>query len=256
MEEPADGSSQQPMEGGPAYAAVVTGRSDPHQECGPSKTTATRSDIPEPAASPEADSRRISLEDMSGPLMGMPAGTTPEDHTDIITVVPAGERHKTPIYVWGITDTRGFLTRLRGSYPSGLSAQMKEEWMIVPKTADNFRATVSALRSLGGSKGESIQTFSPPEDRCVRLLVKNLGRQCLRASFRRRWKPWASVSRGHATPLWTPWSERSPRASPHPTFHSGGGIWCGSAESTLRNRTLLLASLGRDIHGTKGPIAV
>jgi hypothetical protein len=47
--------------------------------------------------------------------------------------------------------------------------------MVVPSTADGFRATVSALRSLGG-KGVSFQTFSLPEKRCVRLLVKNLGK--------------------------------------------------------------------------------
>jgi hypothetical protein len=49
--------------------------------------------------------------------------------------------------------------------------------MIVPGTADGFRATVSALRSLDGSKGVTFHTFSLAEDRCVRLLVKNLGRQ-------------------------------------------------------------------------------
>jgi hypothetical protein len=48
--------------------------------------------------------------------------------------------------------------------------------MLVPKTANGFRATVSALRSLDGSKGVSFHTFSLPEDRCVRLLLKNLGK--------------------------------------------------------------------------------
>jgi hypothetical protein len=93
------------------------------------------------------------------------------------TVIPAGERHnKTPIYVSGVTDTHEFLAWLRESCPSGLSAQMKgERFMLVPKTADCFRATVSALRSLDGSKGVSFNTFSLPEDRCVRLLLKNLG---------------------------------------------------------------------------------
>jgi hypothetical protein len=47
--------------------------------------------------------------------------------------------------------------------------------MIVPQTADGFRATVSALRSLDGSKGVRFHT-SLPEDRCVRLLIKNVGR--------------------------------------------------------------------------------
>ena len=48
--------------------------------------------------------------------------------------------------------------------------------MVVPSTADGFRADVSALRSLDGKKGVSFHTFTLPEDRCVRLLVKNLGR--------------------------------------------------------------------------------
>ena len=111
--------------------------------------------------------------DMSGPLSSMPAGTTEAG------AVPAGERpNKTPVFVTGVTDTRGFLAWLRTSCPSSLSAQMKgEKLMIVPGTADGFRATVSALRSLGGSKGVTFHTFSLPEDRCVRLLVKNLGRQ-------------------------------------------------------------------------------
>jgi hypothetical protein len=50
-----------------------------------------------------------------------------------------------------------------------------EKLMQVPKTADGFPATVSALRSLDGNKGVSFHTFSLPEDLCVRLL-KNLGK--------------------------------------------------------------------------------
>jgi hypothetical protein len=51
-----------------------------------------------------------------------------------------------------------------------------EKLMLVPRTAEGFRAAFSALRSFDGSKGVSFHTFSLPEDRCVRLLVKNLGR--------------------------------------------------------------------------------
>ena len=40
---------------------------------------------------------------------------------------------------------------------------------------DDFRAAITALRSLDVSKGVSFHTFSLPEDRCVHLLVKNLG---------------------------------------------------------------------------------
>jgi hypothetical protein len=99
--------------------------------------------------------------DTSGPLGSMPAGTIDAG------AVPTCERPN-------ITDTRGFLAWLRTSYPSSLSAQMKGE--IVPGTVDGFRASVSAFRSLDGSKGVTFHTFSLPENRCVRLLVKTLGR--------------------------------------------------------------------------------
>jgi hypothetical protein len=174
------GTSRQPrpIEGGPVYAAVVAGRAVPCQESGPLKLTAKGWGTPEPAASPEADFRRTSLGDVSGSLNGMPAGTAPDTPMQTTTVIPAGERHnKTPIYVSGVTDTRDFLACLRESCPSGLSAQMKgERLMLVPKTADGFQATVSALRSLNGSKGVSFHTFSLPEDRCFRLLLKNLSK--------------------------------------------------------------------------------
>jgi hypothetical protein len=76
------------------------------------------------------------------------------------TVIPAGERHNnTPIYVSGVTYTRGFLAWVRESYPSVLSSQIKGERLIlVPKTADVFRAIVNALRSLDESKGASFHT--------------------------------------------------------------------------------------------------
>jgi hypothetical protein len=110
----------------------------------------------------------------------MPAGTTLSDR-----VAPAGERpKKTPIFVSGASDTRGFLTWERTQCPSSLSAQMKaEKLMIVPGTADGFRATVSALRSLDGSKGVSFHTLSLPDDRQVRLFIKNLGRQMPESVF-------------------------------------------------------------------------
>ena len=111
--------------------------------------------------------------DMYGPLSSMPAGTT-EAGAD-----PAGERpNKTPVFVTGVTDTCDFLAWLRTLCPSSLSAQMKDEkLMILPGTADGFRATVSVLRSLDESKGVTFHTFSLPEDRCIRVLVKILGRQ-------------------------------------------------------------------------------
>jgi hypothetical protein len=48
--------------------------------------------------------------------------------------------------------------------------------IVVPSTADGFRATVRALRSLEGREGVSFHNFLLPEDCCVRLLVKTLGK--------------------------------------------------------------------------------
>jgi len=47
--------------------------------------------------------------------------------------------------------------------------------MVVPSTADGFRASVSALRSIDGKDGVSFHT-TLPEDRRARVLVKNLVR--------------------------------------------------------------------------------
>ena len=48
--------------------------------------------------------------------------------------------------------------------------------MVVPSTGNAFRTAVSALGSLDGKESATFHTFTLPEDGCVRLLVKNLGR--------------------------------------------------------------------------------
>jgi hypothetical protein len=115
--------------------------------------------------------------EMPGPMSGTPTGiTTPSAQVD--KAVPPGERsNKTPVYVSGVRDVRKFLDWVRAK--SGyLAAQMKNEYvMLVPETADGFRTTVSALRSLGEGEGVSFHTFSLPEDRCMLLLLKNLGKR-------------------------------------------------------------------------------
>jgi hypothetical protein len=107
----------------------------------------------------------------------MPDGTTSNAHI-VTNVAPAAEQHKTPIYVSGIVDMRDFLSRIRLFCPSGLTVQIKgEKLMLVPRTAEGFRATVSALRSPDVGEGVTFHTFALPEDRCVRLLVRNVGRR-------------------------------------------------------------------------------
>jgi hypothetical protein len=87
-----------PATGGLAYAAVFAGRAIPHQSSGPLKPTAKRLANADPALSQEAALRRKSS-DLSGPLSGMPAGTT-SIQTPVVYVVPAGEqRNKTPIFI-------------------------------------------------------------------------------------------------------------------------------------------------------------
>jgi hypothetical protein len=51
------------------------------------------------------------------------------------------------------------------------------EKIIVPASADGFRAAVNALRSLDWKINVSFHTYCVPEDRCVRLLIKNLGKR-------------------------------------------------------------------------------
>jgi len=55
--------------------------------------------------------------DMSGPLSGMPVGTTVDDHM-ANPCLPAGERpNKTPILITGVGDNVAFLALLRSSCP-------------------------------------------------------------------------------------------------------------------------------------------
>ena len=111
-------------------------------------------------------------------MCGIPDGSPSNAQVATNRFATAGEqRNKTPIYVSGVTDTRG-LAWIWALCHSELSAHIKgERLMLVPRTADGFRATVSELRFLDGSKGVSFYTLSLPEDRCVRLLNRNLDRK-------------------------------------------------------------------------------
>ena len=114
---------------------------------------------------------------MSAPLSGTPAGTTLNAQV-ATTCFPTGERpNKTPIFISGVSETRALLAYLRESCTRGLTAQLKgEKFMVVPSTANGFRAAFGSLLSLDGKDGVIFHTFTFPKDRCVLLLVKNLGR--------------------------------------------------------------------------------
>ena len=49
--------------------------------------------------------------------------------------------------------------------------------MVVHASVDGCRAKVSAFHALDRSKGVNFHTFSPAEDCCLRLLVKNTSRK-------------------------------------------------------------------------------
>ena len=56
----------------------------------------------------------------------------------------------------------------------GRARMQGNKLVLVLHTADCFRATVRVLRSIGTSKGVAFHTYSLPEDRCTRLLIKGL----------------------------------------------------------------------------------
>jgi hypothetical protein len=77
-----------------------------------------------------------------------------------------------------VRNTRKFLEWIREKTASKLPAQMESEtFMLVQENAEDFRDTIGVLRSIGEEKTVSYHTFSLPEDRCVRLLLKNLGKR-------------------------------------------------------------------------------
>ena len=112
--------------------------------------------------------------DMSAPLSGMPAGTILNAQV-ANSCVPAGDSpNKTPIFVSGVSETLVFLAKLRPFCLICPTAQIKGK---------NFRsfhqglgAAVSSLRSFDGKDYVRFHSFTLPEDRCVRLLVTDLGK--------------------------------------------------------------------------------
>ena len=90
---------------------------------------------------------------------------------------PGDRRNKTPLFVSGVKNTRTFLKWLKEQTGGDGSARVQgDKLVLVPNTADCFRATVRVLRSIEASKGVSFHTYSLPEDRCTRLLIKGLGK--------------------------------------------------------------------------------
>jgi hypothetical protein len=110
----------------------------------------------------------------------MPVGNT--KNAQVVNAShPAGERiNNTPISISGVDETRALVAWLRALCPRNLTAQLKAKKLgAVPPTADDFRASIRALQSLDGKIGVTFHIYSLPEDRCVLLLIQNLGKRKL-----------------------------------------------------------------------------
>jgi len=177
------------------------------------------SDLSEPVVSSETANRRMST-DMSGPLSDKPDGTIPNAQVTN-TCIPTEERpNKTPIFISGVRDARTFPAWLRASCPGGLTAQLKDEkLMVVPSTANGFRAAASALRSLDG-----VRFWVSTPSRSRRTAVcgfwwRTWAGVCLRASSGRSSSPWAFMSRESRSCVPAVATRTPPRTS-HPPLTS------------------------------------
>ena len=135
---------------------------------------------------------------------------------------------------------------MRASCPSGLLAQLKgEKLTLVPATAEGFRATVSALRSLDGNTCVSFHTFSLPEHRSVRLLVKSLGKQMPENVVRVELKS-VYIRVQEVMQLRSGRSDQDPTKDRHPTPHFIISVARGPEVSKARSlKALCIASAAR-----------
>jgi hypothetical protein len=116
--------------------------------------------------------------------------------------------------------------------------------MVVPATVDEFRDMVSALRSLDRREGVSLHTFTLPEDRCVRLLVKNLGRVMPESDIREELES-LNIRVQRVMQLRSGHRDQDPTKDRPPTPTSLSrwrvGLRC---KTTFTHRTLRIASVG------------
>jgi hypothetical protein len=125
--------------------------------------------------------------------------------------------------------------------------------MVVLSTADGFRASVRTLRSLGGKEGVSFHTFTLPEDRCVRLLGKNLDRGRPESVVREKLESLdiqpRSCDPGVAI-------RNPPMSALPPLISSVRGARAGGVKRTSTHRNLQLASVSGIVRGSKRPVAM
>jgi len=235
---------------------MLAANAAPSLPSGPLKPKTMDSEPSESGVSTKTSKRRMS-NDKSGPLNGMPDVATFSAQV-ANACLPAGQcPNKTPIFISGVRENRAFLAWLRASCPSCLMEQLKsEKLMVVPSTADGFRAVVSALRSLDGKEGVSFHTFTLLEDRCARLLVKKFGRGLPESVVREELESLNICVRG-VTQLRS--GRRNPDPSkdrpPHP-LHCVSGARTRGVQGALNHRTLRPASVGGFGPGPQGSAAM
>ena len=145
------------------------------------------------------------------------------------TNLPAGERiNKTPNFYFRDQRHQGI---------SGLDATNLPQPTICPAAGRNvgcrsghsrrFRVAVSGLRSLDGENGVNFHTYSLPEDRCVRLLIKTSAEGCLRTSCCRSDEPRVQRTRSG--------SGQGPSSHPHFIVSDAGH---GSVQGASSHRAL------------------
>jgi hypothetical protein len=111
-------------------------------------------------------------------------------------------------------------------------------------------------RSLDGWEGLRFNTFSLPEDRCVRLLLKNHGKQIPESVILGGGTPKHLCTGSHATPIRPPLTRLSRRQSSQSPPHCICGARVRGLHSSNPHRTLRSAGDGGVIDGTTGPIAI
>jgi len=123
---------------------------------------------------------------VSGPLSDTPVGTTAttaqmEKQVSLLQGKDEIKRRYTCLG-WG---TRGFLDWIRGQDCGPDEEQVPHA---CAGTAEGFWATTGALSYLGEGTTVSFHIFSLPEDRCVRPLLKNLGKHMPKHEIRASWR--------------------------------------------------------------------
>ena len=128
--------------------------------------------------------------------------------------------------------------------------------MVVPSTADGFRAVVSALRSLDGKDGEFSHLHAPRGPMCA-----TPGKEPRQGYAGERGQGGAGIpehlcSGSHSAAIWPSRSRPLQVPPSQPPLHCVSGARTRGAQGALNHRTLRPASVGGIVPGTQGSAAM